>query len=236
MGAWSPSVVKLLSWNLHSFVGRSGCCEPERIAALVDAVNPDIAVFQEVDFRSLSDTTIEIFKSDGRDHVIEAPAMGAGDRWYGQALISKYPISTGLVHDLSVSGREPRKLIDVILEIPENSLRVLATHLGLKRLERRQQVRHMRKHLGKKSEVPTIVTGDWNEWWPSDKIIRSLFGAGQNVATRRLRTFPAQFPIFGLDRAATRPAALLKTVTRVQLDPGASDHLPILVELNIPHS
>lgn len=236
MGSLAQTAVKLLSWNIHSFVGRGGNFAPDRTASLVRDVDPDIAVFQEVDFRGDPSLSLDILKPDGGDHVIAAPSLGDGDQWYGQALISKCPISREEVHDLSVDGREPRKLIEAYIDLPDTTLRVLATHLGLKRIERRRQLEIIKNVIVHDTETPTILAGDLNEWWGSDHVIRKLFDYDKNIETNRLKTFPSRLPIFSLDRIASRPSGVIKNISRLRRNPDASDHLPLVATLNLGHN
>lgn len=224
--------MKFLSWNIHSFVGRGGDFNPERTASLVRHIDPDIAVFQEVDFREDPSFSIDVLKPESGDHVVEAPSMGEGDRWYGQALISKYPVSRSEIHDLSVEGREPRKLLEAYLDVPDATIRILATHLGLKRFERRRQLEVIKDVIVHDINTPTILAGDLNEWWGSDHVIRKLFDYDANVTTNRLKTFPSRLPIFSLDRIASRPKGVVQHVSRLKKDPGASDHLPLVATLH----
>ena len=50
---------------------------------------------------------------------------------YGQALISRWPLSDTKVHDLSYPEREPRRAICACIETPAGPIKVVATHLGL---------------------------------------------------------------------------------------------------------
>jgi endonuclease/exonuclease/phosphatase family metal-dependent hydrolase len=111
---------------------------------------------------------------------------------------------------------------------PAGNFFVLATHLGLKFIERRRQCQQL-SALATLSTMTTVVMGDFNDWiWP---------GSVQNVLASKLpgrtrhRTFPASFPMLKLDRIYCRPATALLSS---RVDPEArviSDHLPVIAEI-----
>jgi endonuclease/exonuclease/phosphatase family metal-dependent hydrolase len=82
----------------------------------------------------------------------------------------------------------------------------------------------------------TLLIGDINEWRPLSFVIRSLdarFGKSKSP-----RTFPANYPVFPLDRIwASPPASLLEvSVPRQGLSRLASDHLPIRASFDLSRS
>jgi endonuclease/exonuclease/phosphatase family metal-dependent hydrolase len=136
------------------------------------------------------------------------------------------------VHDISVPGREPRKVMSATIQLPTAKLRVIATHLGLHRSERRRQVAALKDIICADSATPLLLLGDFNEWlWPrrTQRQVFDLLGAWT-----RHTTFPSRLPLFALDRICCRPADLLaRSWTRPQAR-AASDHLPILADLALP--
>jgi endonuclease/exonuclease/phosphatase family metal-dependent hydrolase len=134
------------------------------------------------------------------------------------------------VHDISVPGHEPRRAIVAKVEAPAGQLFVVAAHLGLRFVERHRQCARMAA-LSEASPLTTVVLGDFNDWmWP---------GSVQNVLARKLpgrthhRTFPARLPLLKLDRIYCRPAAAL-IASRIDTEGRrASDHLPIIAEIDV---
>jgi endonuclease/exonuclease/phosphatase family metal-dependent hydrolase len=142
-------------------------------------------------------------------------------------LLSRWqPVAVRLV-DLSVTGREPRGAIDADIEIGSRSVRFVAAHLGLRRTERRRQVRTLLEAMAGPIPDLCILAGDFNEWLPGSRSLRGFdrrFGA-----TPRLRTFPSRRPTLALDRIWVHPADARAScaVHATPLSRVASDHLPI---------
>ena len=225
------ATVRLMTWNIHGGMGPDGRHDLERMLALVRRADPDVLALQEIDSRRApgSEHPVAMLKRILGHHGISAAAITTPDGDYGQVLLSRWPMTKTAVHDISVPGREPRRAITAVINAPAGDLFVLATHLGLKFVERHRQCRQM-AHLVNLSALTTVVMGDFNDWmWP---------GSVQNVLARKLpgrtrhRTFPARFPLLKLDRIYCRPASALISS---RVDPAArsiSDHLPVIAEVN----
>jgi endonuclease/exonuclease/phosphatase family metal-dependent hydrolase len=225
------ATVRLMTWNIHGGMGPDGRHDLERMLALVRRADPDVLALQEIDSRRApgSEHPVAMLKRVLGHHGISAAAITTPDGDYGQVLLSRWPMTKTAVHDISVPGREPRRAITAVINAPAGDLFVLATHLGLKFVERHRQCRQM-AHLVNLSALTTVVMGDFNDWmWP---------GSVQNVLARKLpgrtrhRTFPASFPLLKLDRIYCRPASALISS---RVDPTArsiSDHLPVIADVH----
>jgi endonuclease/exonuclease/phosphatase family metal-dependent hydrolase len=227
----TPSV-RVMTWNIHGGLGPDGLHDLDRILALIRRADPDILALQEVDSRRTlgAEHPIAMLKRVLGHHGIAAAAIVTPDGDYGQVLLSRWPMSEAEVHDISVPGREPRRAITAVVNAPAGQLFVLATHLGLRFLERQRQCRQMSTLAGR-SDLTTVVMGDFNDWmWPGS--VQSVLAASLPVRTPH-RTFPARFPLLKLDRIYCRPASALLSS---QVDRAAgeiSDHLPIIAEISL---
>jgi endonuclease/exonuclease/phosphatase family metal-dependent hydrolase len=110
-------------------------------------------------------------------------------------------------------------------------------HLGLSGIERRIQLRKfLESHpfVGLHHQTPMIVAGDFNDVWGTLGK-RLLVPAGFRGISRPLRTFPAYAPIRALDSIYVKGDVEILHVhrARVELAKRASDHLPLIVELEI---
>jgi endonuclease/exonuclease/phosphatase family metal-dependent hydrolase len=131
-------------------------------------------------------------------------------------------------YDYSWRGREPRSIVDAELDVGGVPLRVLVAHFGLDARERHFQARKLVALL--RATPPgerVVVLGDINEWLPLARPLRwlhSLLGRSPTV-----RTFPARWPVFALDRVWVRPRKSLLAVEayRGSGAAAASDHLPL---------
>ena len=112
-------------------------------------------------------------------------------------------------------------------------MRVLATHLGLRPSERRQQIQRLLRILESDRPLPTILMGDINEWFLWGRPLRWMHKHFEE--TPAPATFPSGFPVFALDRLWVKPKALLKKIDvhSTPLARLASDHLPLTAELSL---
>jgi endonuclease/exonuclease/phosphatase family metal-dependent hydrolase len=130
---------------------------------------------------------------------------------------------------MSVDRRERRAAIEVSVATPFGPLHVVAVHLGLSFRERRHQTGILCK-LAQSGPERSVLLGDFNDWILHGPVRRAL--AETMPGRTRHKTFPARRPVLALDRIYCRPANLL---LRSWSDPqarAASDHLPIIAELD----
>ncbi|WP_265942536.1 endonuclease/exonuclease/phosphatase family protein [Dechloromonas sp. A34] len=223
--------LRVASYNIHRCIGRDRLLDVERVAQVIRELGCDVIGLQEVDNRS-----------DGRhdsmqlDYLAQATATTpvAGNTIvhhqgsYGNALLSRHPVVAIRRHDFSYLGREPRGALEVDVAVGDRVISIVVTHLGLRPIERRFQVRQM---LGLLREIPadqmTVVLGDINEWLPMGRPLRWLHGMlGHSPAER---SFPSGLPLFALDRVWVRPRRSLLAFTTHPSHTArvASDHLPV---------
>lgn len=226
----SPDCLAVSSYNIHRCIGRDGRMSPERISEVIQEMNCDIIGLQEVDsHRSNGGLSYQMdYLSEATGFVaIPGPTIQTQERHYGNVLLTAHPVLEVRRMDLSVRGRENRGALDVDLEIHNRRIRVVVTHFGLFGTERRQQTQRLLTHLRKESCGMCILLGDINNWLPFGTISHRLnFHFGRSPLQR---TYPACFPVLGLDRIwVNPPRALLDiSVHRSRLARIASDHLPL---------
>lgn len=223
--------VRVMTWNIHGGVGPDGVFNLHRVLALIRRADPDILALQEVDSRrgrSAVHPVVLLERMLGH-HGIRAAAITTPDGDYGQVLLSRWRMPAAEVHDISVPGCEPRRAITATIDAPAGRFFVVAAHLGLRFVERRRQSAKMAR-LATASDLPTVMMGDFNDWmWPGS--VQKVLADALPGRTRH-RTFPAFFPLLRLDRVYCRPANALVT-SRVDPDGRrASDHLPIIAEID----
>ena len=225
--------ITVASYNIHIALGRDGRLAPERIASVVQELKADVIALQEVQFVTKRfDMPAYLRKATGYQ-VLAGPTIVdpvRGD--YGNALLTCRRVKSFCRIDLSVDRREPRGALDVTLDCGEHSLRVVATHLGLRPAERREQVTKLLSMLeGESAALPTILLGDLNEWFLWGRPLRWLHRHFEQ--TPAPATFPAGFPVFALDRIWVKPRHLLRRlfVHASPLARLASDHLPVVAQL-----
>lgn len=228
-------LLKVLTWNIHGCVGGDGRHDVGRVRRALDALAPDVAAFQEVDTRRRTPgvgEAYDILREAVGDHRHDAWAISGADGRYGQFLASRFPLEEKKVHDISRPGLEPRKVMTATLRLPTASLRVIATHLGLRLGERRRQVAALKEIIRADLSGPILMLGDFNEWLCPSWTQRSLFRLFDDWTGHR--SFPARLPLLPLDRILCRPGHLLARSWVAGEGRAASDHLPVMAELDLP--
>lgn len=237
--------IKIATYNIHSCVGVDRQYDPARIAAVLRAIDADIACLQEVAARRRigphADQWPYLAEATGRHIVRPGPTKGGGAGMrerrarIGNAILTRFPVRAVTTIDLSLPGLAPRSALDAELLVGDRILRVVATHLGLSALERRLQAGRLLAALG---EAPrrgaadaVLVMGDLNEWRGRAGAVAVLDDRlGPSAAPR---TFPSWMPMLALDRIYVHGPAVLRelSVDRSPLARLASDHLPLVGRL-----
>jgi endonuclease/exonuclease/phosphatase family metal-dependent hydrolase len=222
---------RVMTWNIHGGVGMDGQFDLARIVASIARHAPDVVALQEVDSRrsppGKPSPFIFLREAIGQ-HGIEAKSIITADGDYGQMVISRWPLLAVEVHDITVGKREPRRAIQTDVAAPFGTLRIVASHFGLKLSERRSQARRL-VEIARHHPTTTVMLGDFNDWlWPNT--MRAALERELPAHTRHA-TFPSRYPILSLDRVYCWPArALLRSfVDRASWR--ASDHLALVADV-----
>ncbi|HCO90566.1 MAG TPA: endonuclease/exonuclease/phosphatase [Alphaproteobacteria bacterium] len=224
--------ITVASWNIHAGIGSDGKFNADRIAAVINTIDPDIIAIQEVESRTGFGASVDLFTFLARclpGHLVDAKSITTRDGHYGQMLLSKFPLSHREVHDISYPDREPRKIIDAHAQTPFGAWRVLATHLGLSAQERKFQLARLSQLIAQPAAMPTVLIGDFN-LWRNNRQLRRLDNLLPGGVTRH-RTFPARLPLFALDRIWCGTGIEIRKSESVTTARSASDHLPIVADL-----
>jgi endonuclease/exonuclease/phosphatase family metal-dependent hydrolase len=230
--------LRLASYNIHIGVGMDGRFRPERVAQVVRELDADVLALQEVQLgEGVFDMLAHLECATGYRGLAGPTLLDPTHGRYGNALLTRHPVAQHRQLDLSVAGYEPRGALDATVDCGDGlGLRVIATHLGLRPTERREQVqRLLREVAADHHRGPTVLLGDVNEWFLWGRPLRWLhahFGRPPAPAT-----FPARHPVLALDRAWVTPRACLSgiRVHRSPLARLASDHLPLVATLDLDH-
>ena len=227
----APRSLSVATWNVHSGVGRDRRYAPARIADVVLETGADVIALQEVGSRDANEVLLDRLVRGTGFHAVDGWTCKRGGCDFGNVVLSRFQVDEAYRLDLTVHGREPRGALDVVVRTPAGPLRIIATHLGLLPGERRAQVKRLLGALERETPLPTVLTGDVNEWYLWGRPLRWLHKHFK--ATPAPATFPAWRPVLSLDRLWTEPASLLEglRVHRSVLARAASDHLPLVAKL-----
>lgn len=248
----TPPTVKVLTVNVHkgfTIFNRRFILHELREAIRTTA--PDVIFLQEVlgehhrhaarlhgwpttsHYEFLADTLWSDF-AYGRNAVYPAGH-------HGNAVLSKYPISTYENHDVSVSRHEARGILHCVLQAPDSNFQfhAVCVHLGLRESHRRHQLHRLCDliHNSVPDGEAVIVAGDFNDWrlkagaHLNDCGLVDVFASAQG---RPVRTFPARCPVFQLDRIYVRNVAQHRPVPMARRPWNTlSDHLPLVAEIDL---
>jgi endonuclease/exonuclease/phosphatase family metal-dependent hydrolase len=230
-----PLQVRFMTWNVHGCVGRDGVCDPDRIARVLEAAQPDISALQEIDNRTTTAAARDPFSYFGKLFgwtSVATRTLAARDGHYGHIVLSRWPIESLGEIDLSVRWREPRKAIVGAVASPAGRIVVIAAHLGLLPFERRRQLARLTERIASIPDRPLVVLGDFNDFPGRGLAERSL--CPPLTATPELPTYPSRLPLLPLDRLWFSGPFELATIATLQEASRASDHLPLLASLSWP--
>jgi endonuclease/exonuclease/phosphatase family metal-dependent hydrolase len=239
--------MRIVTYNIHSGVGVDKVHSYARIGQFLASQNVDVALIQEMDTRPPERSIEEDVEQLCAGHftqLISSPALQESSGWYGNAVLSRYPVLSKRTLDVSQSGFQPRNIQEVVLDTSLGPLRVINTHKGLKKQERRKQFALLAEYLREKmggSQIPIVLGGDFNEWQFMTKAFKDIHQVLNETPVRA--TFPVAWPLFRLDRMWTSfdlkrreeqhanissiSASVLKTSETRQF----SDHYPILLDI-----
>jgi endonuclease/exonuclease/phosphatase family metal-dependent hydrolase len=220
--------ITVSTYNIHGAIGTDGRFAPLRIASVLQEIDADVVALQEVEHHDVDGRDLLDYLADKTAMTaIAGPTLLRETRDYGNAVLTRLPVLAVERVDLSLPGREPRGALNLMLDWKGQRLQVVATHLGLKPAERRQQVLRLLELFDSASSEASLLLGDLNEWLLWGRPLRLLHR--HFAANPPLRTFPARRPLFALDRIWVYPHAALQAliVHRSALAAEASDHLPL---------
>ena len=243
--------IRVLTYNIHKAIDLNRRFQIEPIAEIIRHHDADIVLLQEVTvgvprFRSLH-LGEELARMCG--YPFETTAVnvhyhvGGG---YGNATLSRLPIRRRRNVDLTVGWHKARGALFTNLELPGSlhRLQVFNVHLGLSRVEREMQVIRLLATdviATARERYPTVIGGDFNDWRNLLEP-RRLRPAGFTCATRHgrlfgIRTYPTWSPLGALDKVFVRGGIDVVHATRSRTHQArvASDHLPVVVDLEVRH-
>lgn len=225
------------SYNIHKCVGVDRRFDPERTAAVIAEVRPDVMALQEADKR-FGDRAglLDLPALERETGLVPVPVVNghSGHGWHGNIVLVREALLKGL-HQVSLPGLEPRGALVADLELPEGPVRVVAAHLGLLRRSRRLQVQRLLSHAAEAADHPTVLMGDLNEWRRGARSSLHGFMPSFGPLGHGPPSFPSYFPVLALDRIIARPGRVLGAVEvhHTPLARLASDHLPIKARVRL---
>jgi endonuclease/exonuclease/phosphatase family metal-dependent hydrolase len=223
-------MIRMATYNAHDCIGRDGVYDPARIAGIVAGIDADVVALQEITLDHAGDVLATLQHITGMQ-AVDGTLIDRGVGRYGNVLLTRHVVTGQRLHDLSFVGREPRGMVDATVDLGGKPCRVAATHLGLKTVERRQQIERVATLL-EDAEWPAVLMGDFNVWFGSEALA-PLFDIG--FMHRPVRSFPTWWmPLLPLDRVFVRGFQESRCHWRYDEPPAprASDHFPVVVDVD----
>lgn len=230
-------LIRIASYNIHKCVGTDRQFNPDRILGVLEELDADVVALQEADLR-FGDRKglLNLDELHKRARLVPAPIVGTKEKshgWRGNVVLVR-EASVDKTHQIILPGVEPRGAVVVDLVAKGLPIRVIATHFGLLRHSRAQQVDEVLKAADQHGRRCVLLMGDLNEWRRGKRSalagLEPIFGKVE----RFVPSYPSKFPVLALDRILCSPHYMLShiRVHESRLSRVASDHLPITAELH----
>lgn len=239
--AAAAETLRVMSYNIHHGEGIDGKLDVERIARLIIDAKADIVGLQEVDRGTervqKRDIGAELAKLTGMKLVFDKNIPHQGGE-YGNAVLTKFPIKSAKnTHLKSFNKGEQRGVQQLVLEVRGRDVLFMNTHLDARKdpIEREHSATEIKEIVAAAGKMPVILVGDFNAvpTAPSIEAIRSFLGdAWPLVGQGPGNTIPVKAPTRRIDYLWFTPATV-KPVTMEVLRSEASDHLPIVAEIEL---
>jgi len=237
----STQTLRVMTYNIHVGVGMDKKLDLPRIAGVINAQHPDLVGLQEVD-RGVArtqriDEIAELAKLTKMDYAFAFNLKYQGGQ-YGVAILSRLPI-LATDHRLYHNTREAerRGFIRVEVKAGGHTINFVTTHLDYQyedgRLYEAQQLLAALKDI----KGPLIVLGDFNDVpaggayrLMSDHFADSWIESG---ASDQGLTYPADKPAKRIDYVLSRRTDRIRTKKAWTVSTLASDHVPVVADLEI---
>jgi endonuclease/exonuclease/phosphatase family metal-dependent hydrolase len=240
---------RILSYNVHSCIGVDRQHAPDRIASVIAGCKPDIVALQEIDVGRARTGGVDQAQMLASMLGMTAHFNGSthiGQERYGDAILTSLPMSiikTGRLPGFHERIKvEPRGALWASIEVGDYKIQVVNTHLGVWPHEQMLQLSTLLgpDWLGHPDcSGPAVFLGDFNAppgLAPYRRMASEFTDVQRDWGERRAKpTFPGRMPTLRLDHVWLRGQAEVENVevVRSPLARVASDHLPIVVDLDI---
>lgn len=228
-------MIRVASYNIHKCVGTDRRRDPERILRVLEEINADIVALQEADLRFGERVgLLDLAALQAQVGLVPVPLARSGKNhgWHGNVVLVREAV-VHHTHQLDLPGVEPRGALVVDMEAKSMHLRIIATHLGLLRSSRAQQVAKVLEAAEAAEQRTVLLLGDLNEWRIGKRSglagLREIFGSVESFVP----SFPSRYPLLALDRILCHPRQQLRNISvhSTPLSRVASDHLPITADV-----
>ncbi len=226
--------LRVASYNVHRWTGANGvrAPDPARAGFVISELDADIVALQEVLRPFDEPDPLERIADSLHLHMAFVATRVHRRGEIGNAILSRWPITSVFSLDLSFGRVEKRSAVAAEFSGSSGPLAVVATHLALVDRTRSRQVRSILENP--RLQGPVILLGDMNAWRrckATRTLERELVGETEMTWPR---TFPAARPVLALDRVYARGARVEEIEAHASAAARrASDHLPVVARLEL---
>lgn len=240
------NTITIATYNIHKGMSALNLkVQLTQMATALQQLSPDILFLQEVQGKnskraeSIPDFPQRPHYQELSEHMAYHISYGRNAQYkyrdHGNAILSKFPITTVHNLDISVNSREQRGMLHCEIQLPHWSepLVCLCAHLNLLEPDRKKQYQTILTYIETEinPESPLILAGDFNDW---RKRSHDNLGLKLDMTDafyhypKAPKTFPARLPLLSLDRIFTRHLKILQAKPLKGLPwQKLSDHLPL---------
>jgi endonuclease/exonuclease/phosphatase family metal-dependent hydrolase len=231
--------IRVMTYNIHVGVGMDKKLDLQRIADVINAAHPDLVGLQEVD-RGVK-------RTEGKDEIAElasmtrmeyafAPNLDYQGGKYGVAILSRFPIKN-TEHRMFENKREAerRGMLRVEVEVNGKRLNFVTTHLDYQFADGRLfEAEQMLKFIADVKGA-MIVVADLNDEPAGSayQLMRTKFDDAWSACCGEGFSYPADKPVKRIDHIFYRPRAGTRAKKSWVIETVASDHIPVMAELEI---
>jgi len=262
--------LRIATYNIHKGVSAFGRkARIHGIKEAIDKLDADLVFLQEVQGQhDLHAENHTLWPQEGQHDFLAGQSHEAvygmnavyEHGHHGNALLSRYPITSFTNHDVSDHAYEQRGILHAVVQIDKVQVHCFVIHLGLFAGSRRRQIQTLIKNIRQDlpANAPLVIAGDFNDW--SQRLSQTLYqelgvieafdvearGPASRFSLKGMRkilnrdtsgharTFPAGLPWLCLDRVYLRGFK----VNEAHVMKGApwtslSDHVPITASLEL---
>jgi endonuclease/exonuclease/phosphatase family metal-dependent hydrolase len=164
--------IRLVNYNVRGAVAIDGRLSPDDIAAEIASSDPDIVVLEEVARGWAIHGTMDLLAYLERELDMTSVYVPAADRQFGNAILSRLPITEIAAETLPRDGTQDRSYVWVAIETPTGEINVVGTHTQTRSTA---QITALLDAVG--TATPLVLAGDLNVH-PDDPEITLFADAG----------------------------------------------------------